>query len=130
MISIKEQALSKMLIEMNKKHTDAEDAIHNFLCDQTDEKLFEGIVKEDRTVKDALRYCANKAQKQAVNNSAMITDDEVYKWVIEYFKLDKVEISKESKATVVKQSSNKKSEKKVKTKNDPIVGEQLSLFEV
>lgn len=48
-MTLKEKALEKMLDEMNQAHTGAEDKIHNFLCDQTDDKLFEGILKEGKT---------------------------------------------------------------------------------
>ena len=35
----KELALSKMLEEMNEKHSASEDKIHNWLCDQDDNVL-------------------------------------------------------------------------------------------
>ncbi|ESU91049.1 PcfK-like domain protein [Streptococcus pyogenes GA03455] len=64
MDELKEKALSKMLDEMNKKHSAAEDAIHNWLSDQDDEELFKGILDDKKSIKDAMKYCINQAQKQ------------------------------------------------------------------
>ncbi|MCH4175929.1 MAG: PcfK-like family protein [Streptococcaceae bacterium] len=91
-MNLKEQAMEKMLIEMNEKHSGSEDAIHNWLCEQNDMELFAGILKEDRTIKGAMQYCTSQAKKQAENNVAMIDDSTVYRWVKKYFLLEKVEI--------------------------------------
>lgn len=37
MNELKMKAMEKMLIEMNEKHSGAEDAIHNWLCDQEED---------------------------------------------------------------------------------------------
>lgn len=50
-INWKNKALEKMLEEMKQEHSDTEDCIHTWLCQQQDEKLFQGILKEDRTIK-------------------------------------------------------------------------------
>ena len=50
----KELALEKMLKEMEQEHTSTEDSIHNWLCNQNDDELFNGIMKEDRSINGAI----------------------------------------------------------------------------
>lgn len=85
MTEIKQKALEKMLKEMNKNHSGAEDVIHNWLCDQDDEKLLEGILKEDRSIKGAMQYCVSQASKQQSDNAAMVDAQTVFLWVNTYF---------------------------------------------
>jgi len=88
MENLKEKAFEKMLKELETSHTSAIDAIHNFLCDQEDEKIFEGIMKEDRTIYGSLRYAAQKAKAQATDGCAVVSDKDVFDWVIEYFTVE------------------------------------------
>ncbi len=67
-MNIKKQAHAKMLKEMNSEHTGAEDAIHNWLCEQDDERLLQGILEEGRTIKGAMQHCVSLARKR--NDSA------------------------------------------------------------
>ena len=53
MSEIKQRALEKMNEEMNQKHSRSIDAIHNWLCDQEDDELFEKICQEGKTLADA-----------------------------------------------------------------------------
>lgn len=125
----KEKALEKMLNEMNEKHTSTEDAIHNWLCDQDDDELFKGVLKEDRTIKGSVDYCASKARKHQKDNVAMVDDETVFSWIKEYFILEKVETKKVSAkvTTSAKQTENKP--KPVKPKKQPYLeGEQLDLL--
>lgn len=85
MNDIRKKALDKMLEEMNKSHTGAEDAIHNWLCNKTDEKLLEGVLKEGRTINGAMKYCSSEAAKQKSGNVAMVDDATVFGWVKKYF---------------------------------------------
>lgn len=85
MNELKMKAMEKMLIEMNVKHSGAEDAIHNWLCDQEDELLFEGILKVDRSIRGAVKYCTSQASKQKVGKVAMIDNETVFGWVKKYF---------------------------------------------
>lgn len=139
MSTIRQQALDKMLKEMNDEHTDPEDRIHNWLCDQEDEKLFAGINESEKCIRNSLEYCSEKAREMAVNQVAVVDDNEVFKWVYEYFTTP---IEKATKKKKVKPSEKevKKIEndsKKVATKHAnkkkvvPIQeeGEQLSLLD-
>ncbi|KRN62736.1 Cas9 inhibitor AcrIIA9 family protein [Carnobacterium maltaromaticum] len=115
MNELKMKAAEKMLIEMNEKHSGAEDAIHNWLCDQEDELLFEGILKVDRSIKGAVKYCTNQASKQKVGSVAMIDNETVFSWVKKYFVTKKAPKSSEKiTAEVVSSESIPKMEKEEK----------------
>ncbi|RXA88166.1 Cas9 inhibitor AcrIIA9 family protein [Enterococcus hirae] len=125
-INWKNKALEKMLEEMKQKHSDTEDCIHSWLCQQHEDELFQGVLKKDRTIKGAVAYCLSQAKKQAgKSQSAMVSDEVVFFWVREYFLLEKVEV------TPVQGSihTNKPKEKKSKKKAEKVVNGQVSLFE-
>lgn len=112
-LTAQEQALEKMLKELETEHDDTVEYIHNWLCKQNDESLFQGILKEDRTIKGAVTYCMGKAKEQAENQtSAMVPDEVAFNWIKEYFMLDKLpEIKAIGKVmtTAKKQPTKKKS---------------------
>ena len=85
MTEIKEKALAKMLEELNKPHDIAMDRIHNWICDQEDKDLFQGILKDGYSLKCALKYAKEKARKFAENGVACIDDNTVFGWIREYF---------------------------------------------
>jgi hypothetical protein len=93
MSETKQQALSKMLEEMNIEHSSTEDYIHNWLCDQEDDELFECILKEGKSIKNSLNYLTEQARKGTKSNTAVMSDEEGFKIIVDYFK---------SKETVVK----------------------------
>lgn len=82
---LKKRALEKMLAEMNEKHSPAIDRIHNWLCDQDDEELYQGIVKDGKTIHGGFSFAKSKAQKEAKDGVACIDDDTVFGWIREYF---------------------------------------------
>lgn len=130
--SIQQEALDKMLKEMNESHTGAEDAIHNWLCNQDDDLLAKGILKIDRTINGALNFCTQKASELKNGNVAMIDDTTVFSWVKEYFLLDKIDIKKVSAKVKISSEKSEPVEKKVKKKTDTVSidhGEQLSLLD-
>lgn len=106
----KEQALAKMLKEMERNHSETEDRIHNWLCDQQDDTaLMVGICEEDKSIAGALKYCKDKARNKAINGCAVIDDDTVFEWVYEYFVGKK---NKKGKATPKSEPVKKESVKK------------------
>ncbi|MXQ49540.1 hypothetical protein GRB29_09225 [Streptococcus pneumoniae] len=127
MLDVKQKALDKMLREMNKDHSPAEDAIHNWISDQNDERLFKGVLDEKKSIKEALKYCANQAQKIKVNNCAMVDDKTVYGWVYKYFtgKIHKVDLVQAS--VTVGQEPKKPTVKKTRKTKYEVDG-QLDLF--
>ncbi|EAE4158353.1 hypothetical protein E1Z37_13535 [Listeria monocytogenes] len=117
-LNLKEQALNKMLKEMNEYHSGAEDAIHNWLCDQKEQAIFEGILKEDRSIKGSVKYCSSRASKQQHEGVAMIDDETVFSWVRKYFTANKVPKSS-IKATVKTTAEKPKPKPKAKLKPKP-----------
>jgi gp22 len=113
MNEIKEKALAKLLEELNQPHDAALDRVHNWICDQEDNELFEGILKERYSLKCALSFAKEKARKFAENGVACIDDATVFRWIREYF------ISN-SQVSNVKQVPVESVKKKVeKPKNPP-----------
>lgn len=100
MNEIKEKALAKLLGELKGDHGPAEDAIHNWICDQEDEKLFEGVLADKKSIKEALKYCANQAKSYKSGSCAMVDDSTVFGWVYKYF-TGKTKKVKDVHATVV-----------------------------
>ena len=95
MSKLKEKALSKMLEEMNNEHTPVEDAIHNWLCNQDDEKILLGILRKDRSIKGAVMYMASLAKQSIVGNMAVVDDATGLGWVRDYFIIETIEETKE-----------------------------------
>lgn len=129
-LTAQEQALEKMLKELETEYDDTVEYIHNWLCKQNDESLFQGILKEDRTIKGAVTYCMGKAKEQAENQtSAMMPDEVAFNWIKEYFMLDKLpEIKAIGKVmTTAKKQPAKKEDPKPQRKE---VDEQIKLFEL
>lgn len=128
--STQEQAFEKMLKELETDHDSTLEVVHNWLCRQTDEALFLGILKEDRTLKGAMTYCIGKAQEQSKDqSSAMVPDEVAFRWIKEYFMLEKLpEMKVIGKVmTTTKKQPAKKEEPKPQRKE---VDEQIKLFEL
>lgn len=85
MNEIKEKALAKLLEELNKPHDLALDRIHNWICDQEDEELFQSILKERYSLTCALKFAKEKARNFAENGVACIDDETVFGWIRDYF---------------------------------------------
>ena len=136
MSEIKQKALAKMNEEMSQKHSTAVDVIHNWLCDQTDDALFENICQDGKTIKAALEYCANNAYKSKENNCAMIADSVVLGWVVDYFNSDLKEVKSSVTASVTTSNDKKPVAKKespkidVKTNHKKADFERINLFEL
>lgn len=136
MSELKERALAKMLDEMNQKHTPVEDVIHNWLCNQEDEKLLAGILRDGRTIKGAVKYMAALARKNLEGNMAVVDDATGYSWIREYFESDEIKESTdldykvkttETKPAVASKPVSQKRKKKASDREDD---GQLSLFDV
>lgn len=139
MSEIKDKALAKMNEEMSEGHSRSIDAIHNWLCDQEDDELFENICQEGKTISDAYRYCHNKSSEYRDGDCAMVSDDIVFGWVVDYFKSSLQEV-KEAYLDSSKDTNDKKHvEKKETPKNNVKMSqkekekadfERISLFEL
>ena len=136
MSEIKQKALAKMNEEMSQIHSDGVDAIHNWLCEQKDDGLFEKICQDGKTIKAALEYCVNNAYKSKENNCAMIADSVVFGWVVDYFNSDLKEVKSSVTASVTTSNNKKPVAKKqspkidVKTNHKKADFERINLFEL
>jgi len=139
MSEIKQQALEKMNAEMSQKHSRSIDSIHNWLCDQEDDELFEKICQEGKTIADAYQYCRNKSSEYRDGDCAMVSNEIVFGWVVDYFKSSLQEV-KETYLYSSKGIDDKKhAEKKETPKNNVKMSqkekekadfERISLFEL
>ena len=139
MSEIKDKALAKMNEEMSVEHSRSIDAIHNWLCDQDDDELFEYICQDGKSINSAYTYCHNKATDYREGNGAMVSDDIVFGWVVDYFKSSLQEV-KETYLYSSKGIDDKKhAEKKEAPKNNVKTSqkekekadfERISLFEL
>lgn len=141
MSEIKQRALEKMNAEMSQKHSRSIDAIHNWLCEQEDDELFEKICQEGKTIADAYRYCHNKSSEYRDGDCAMVSNEIVFGWVVDYFKSELQDVKscniERSYCKDDKQRTEKKKESKTiakvsqkakaKEKSD---FERISLFEI
>lgn len=135
---VREKALVKMLKEMELKHTSAEESIHNWLSNQDDPELLEGILKEDRTINGALKYAIKQAEKQKDGNTAVVDDQTVFGWVKKYYTAKEKQKTDDASKAVVS-SSDKSNLPKRKEKNavappesrkiKQLEGEQLNLLD-
>lgn len=97
-------AEAKLLEELSEPHSLDLDLIHNLLCDELpyDIDLVTGILKEGRSIGGAYQYAYDLAFKQyqsmehKVNgvHGAALHHTKVFEWVVEYFKLEHIEVEK------------------------------------
>lgn len=136
MSEIKQKAIAKMNNEMSQKHSPAVDVIHNFLCDQNDDELFENICKDGKSIADAYAFCINKASKQRDGKCAMISDSVVFGWVVDYFNSELKAVKSKATANVStnneSQHTNKKEVSKIDVKPSQKKAdfERINLFEL
>ena len=133
----KDTALEKIAVELGSDPDTTQRLIFGWIKKQTDNLLFTGILKSDRTVKDSVNYAMGKAKKLANQGNVAVVDDEtVFSWIYEYFTADKVDVPKVN-GTIG--TSKKKTAKKTKPTTDSTAekeesetvkggDEQVSLF--
>ncbi len=76
-------AEEKLLAEVSEPHDTTIDILHNWICDQDNDAIFKGIVEQNKTIKEAIAYCGNKALQG--EPMAFVDNDTVFGWVSEYF---------------------------------------------
>ena len=123
-----ERAFEKMVQEVKKETSEPIERVHQWVCKQTDDKLFKGILTDGKTLKGALLYCSNKAREMAKNEQfSMVEDDTVFEWVKDYF--IHYELPKEKKAN--KPVNNvQKSVTESATKEEVRGEQQMDLFAI
>lgn len=116
------KAFEKMLQEVKQETSESIERVHQWLCKQTDEKLFKGILTEGKTIKGALEYCSDKARETVKNEQfAMVEDEQVFQWIADYF--IHYELPKTLLSNVVKKETNKSTTTKKERKE-----QQIELF--
>lgn len=141
MSEIKDKALAKMNEEMSEGHSRSIDAIHNWLCDQEDDELFEKICQEGKTLADAYRYCHNKSSEYCDGDCAMVSNEIVFGWVVDYFKSELQDVKSRNIERSCCKDDKQRTEKKEEPKTTTRVSrkaklkeksdfERISLFEI
>nr|DAK48736.1 MAG TPA: PcfK-like protein [Caudoviricetes sp.]DAX39745.1 MAG TPA: PcfK-like protein [Caudoviricetes sp.] len=141
MSEIKDKALAKMNEEMSEGHSRSIDAIHNWLCDQEDDELFEKICQEGKTLADAYRYCHNKSSEYRDGDCAMVSNEIVFGWVVDYFKSELQDVKSRNIERSCCKDDKQRTEKKEEPKTTTRVSrkaklkeksdfERISLFEI
>ena len=97
-------AEDKLMEELSVPHSPDLDSIHNLLCDEMpyDLDLATGILKEGRSIGGAYQYAYDLAFKQYQSmehkvdgvRGAAVHHTKVFEWVVEYFKLEHIEVEK------------------------------------
>lgn len=97
-------AEAKLMEEMSVPHSPDLDLIHNFICDELpyDIDLVTGILKEGRSIGGAYQHANDLAFKQYQSmehkvkgvNGVALHHTKVFEWVVEYFKLEHIEVEK------------------------------------
>lgn len=112
-----EKAIEKIKEEMEKNKAPYIQAIGNYVLCQVKINIeaAKEIVESKKTLKDALKIVTAKAKEKAVDNCAILTDEEVYKIVREYYEF-KAEQSNATQ-TVIKEEYREKEKTKEEKKN-------------
>ena len=134
-----EQAIERMLKEMNNGHDELTDQIHNWLCEKPqveDDELMEGVVKDKKkTLASCCVYVRDQAKKQARNGFAAIRDDVVFGWVRDFFTKDEIKVekiveAKPSSKPIEKEPAPKKSQEQLKAEREEAEQEQQKQKEI
>lgn len=64
-----------------------------------DECLMNKLLSTDKTIEDCFKYIKGEAKKQAVDNCAVLTDEEVYKLAQHFFLEDSITVENKSTKT-------------------------------
>lgn len=88
------KAIEKLTAESNSLNSNHSQAIAEYLIDHITEDSAARIVHESKSLDGCVKAIYSKAQKQAVDNCAMISFQDVYSWVNEYYGIQKPEAKK------------------------------------
>lgn len=132
-----EQAIEKLTTEIEKEANPYVKFIGEFLINQVENNpaTAEKIMADDKTIVGSLKAMAEKAREVAVNGMAMLTDEEGFKIVLDYFGIEQSEpvVSKIEEEKVQEDFKPKKEKKArpkaTKEKLDAPDG-QLDIFDV
>lgn len=100
--------------------------IVNYLLSRED--MNEKYLNEEKSLKEMLEYIRSKAKIKAVNNMAIIKDEEVFSWAIHYFDETNNGLKINSTENKVEQKNEKVVDKNKNVKKEWISEGQLTLF--
>lgn len=115
------QRLVQMLENYNGKNKKYVKKVGEHLIQHTE--LNQAFLNEEKNLNDMLQYIEDKAKKRAVNNVAVIEDDDVYKWAINYF----IKTNEELKIKTAKTKSVETTKRIENNKEDDEFG---SIFDI
>jgi hypothetical protein len=128
MTELKEKALAKMLEEMNIPHSQSEDLIHNWLCEQDDEELMSGILMEGKTIKGSyevmMKVALDGIKVKTGHVGYGFSPDEGFQIVSNYFKDKEIKQS----GSVVTFPKNEINNTNVTTEDDKLTHEEERLL--
>ena len=101
----------KTLREIDKRHAKR---IAEYLLKQIeiDDLLKTKLLETEKTLQQCVDYVKSQAAKQAEDNMAWISDDEVYGWVVDFYLDDNIKVENEIKAPATKPKETTTAEKK------------------
>lgn len=107
-----EKAIEKIKEEMEKNKTPYVQAIGNYVLTQIEINLecAKEVVDEKKTLEEAFKKVTEEARKKAVNNCAVLTDEEVFKIVAKYYEFTN-EQQNATKVVIVEQVEKKEEHK-------------------
>ena len=92
MSELTDKAIARITDEMMAINTRNAIAIEEYLTNKCkSDEIANKLLAERKTLKNCLAHCKKKAQPQAKNGGAMVTDEEVYEWVDEYYGITGIE---------------------------------------
>lgn len=100
--------------------------IVNYLLSRED--MNEKYLNEEKSLKGMLEYIRSKAKIKAVNNMAIIKDEEVFSWAIHYFDETNNDLKINSTENKIEQEIEKVVDKNKNVKKEWISEGQLTLF--
>ncbi len=100
--------------------------IVNYLLSRED--MNEKYLNEEKSLKGMLEYIRSKAKIKAVNNMAIIKDEEVFSWAIHYFDETNNDLKINSTENKIEQKIEKVVDKNKNVKKEWISEGQLTLF--
>ncbi|MGX2947010.1 Cas9 inhibitor AcrIIA9 family protein [Enterococcus alishanensis] len=123
----KEKALALLKEKDLKSDNPTISMIYQYISEQNNIIIFKHILEKERTITESMQFCMNKASEIKTDNFVMVSDEQGFQWILDYFTLEEVKI-KPIQATL--QTSKPKKQPSEKPKKAKKEEEQISLFDM
>lgn len=117
--------IKEKLEEEYKENIPARVKEHILQKAQEDQELAERILLDGKTLSGAFDYAKEKARALAINGVAVVDDKDVYQWLTDYYRSEKIEKERPAIKTKIK-----KREAPIIPKKEEAPEAQLSLFDL